>query len=98
MLKSADLLAIKALVQFRKFPAAVELGALIERWHVSDFHISSARPEQEAAYVEHLSSQGENLSLVIEYLYVQHRKILDKIISKLKEHVSRNFFGKIQEN
>ena len=67
-LKSPDLLAIKGLAQFERFPAVVALGNLIERWHVSDFHISRARPEQDIGYAEHLSREGENLSLVVEYL------------------------------
>jgi predicted ATPase len=87
ILKSSDLLAIKGLAQFEKFPAAVALGNLIERWHVSDFHISRARPEQEMGYAEHLSREGENLSLVIEYLYKQHPLVFKKIIEKLKRRV-----------
>lgn len=86
-LKSADILAIKGLAQFEKFPAVVALGNLIERWHVSDFHISRARPEQEIGYAEHLSREGENLSQVIEYLHNHHRPIFDKIIEKLKQRV-----------
>ena len=87
VLKSPDLLAIKGLAQFEQFPAAVALGNLIERWHVSDFHISSARPEQELGYAEHLSREGENLSLVIDYLYKQHRAIFDTILDKLSQRV-----------
>ena len=87
ILKSPDLLAIKGLAQFEKFPAAVALGDLIERWHISDFHISRARPEQEVGYAEHLSREGENLSLVIEYLYKQHRDVFEKIIQKIKRRV-----------
>ena len=66
-LKSPDILAVKGLAQFARFPAVMALGNLIENWHVSDFHISKARPEQEAGYAEHLSREGENLSLVIQY-------------------------------
>jgi predicted ATPase len=84
-LKSPDTLAIKGLAQFKKFPAAVALGDLIGSWHISDFHIQRARPEQEAGYAEHLSREGENLSLVTEYLYTQHRPIFDKVIDKLKK-------------
>jgi predicted ATPase len=87
VLKSPDLLAIKGLAQFEKFPAAVALGNLIERWHISDFYISRARPEQEAGYAEHLSREGENLALVVEYLYAQHRPIFDRILEKLKQRV-----------
>ncbi len=86
-LKSNDLLAIKGLAQFERFPAAVALGNLIERWHISDFHISKARPEQEAGYAEHLSREGENLSLVIEYLHKHHEDIFDKILDLLKMRV-----------
>jgi predicted ATPase len=86
-LKSPDILAIKGLAQFERFPAVVALGNLIENWHVSDFHISKARPEQEAGYAEHLSREGENLSLVIEYLYNNKRDTFDKILSLLKKRV-----------
>ena len=87
VLKSPDLLAIKGLAQFQRFPAVVALGDLIERWHISDFHISRARPEQEAGYAEHLSREGENLSLVIEYLHNRHRAVFNKILEKLKSRV-----------
>jgi len=86
-LKSPDLLAIKGLAQFEKFPAVVALGNLIENWHVSDFHVSRARPEQEAGYAEHLSREGENLALVIEYLYTHHRDVFDRILETLKRRV-----------
>ncbi|MDD2316834.1 MAG: AAA family ATPase [Desulfobacterales bacterium] len=87
VLKSPDILAIKGLAQFERFPAVMALGNLIENWHVSDFHISKARPEQEAGYAEHLSREGENLSLVIEYLYNNKREIFDEILSLLKRRV-----------
>jgi predicted ATPase len=86
-LKSPDILAIKGLAQFEQFPAAVALGTLIENWHLSDFHISRARPEQEAGYAEHLSREGENLSLVIEFLQKQHPKVFDEILKKLASRV-----------
>lgn len=86
-LKSPDILAIKGLAQFERFPAVVALGNLIENWHISDFHISKARPEQEASYAEHLSTEGENLSLVTEYLYNRHRPVFDNIIKKLAMRV-----------
>ncbi len=87
ILKSPDILAIKGLAQFERFPAVMALGNLIENWHVSDFHISKARPEQEAGYAEHLSREGENLSLVIEYMYNHERTRFEKILSLLKMRV-----------
>ncbi len=86
-LKSSDILAVKGLAQFERFPAVVALGNLIENWYVSDFHISKARPEQDAGYAEHLSREGENLSLVIQYLYQSHNKIFKEIIQKIKHRV-----------
>ncbi|MDO8841393.1 AAA family ATPase [Methanocalculus sp.] len=82
-LKSNDILAVKGLAQFERFPAVVTLGNLIENWHLSDFHISRARPEQEAGYAEHLSTEGENLSLVIQYLYSHHPETFQKILALL---------------
>ena len=86
-LKAPDLLAIKGLAQFERFPAVVALGNLVENWHVSDFHISKARPEQEAGFAEHLSREGENLALVIEYLHDQHKNVFDKILDRLEKRV-----------
>jgi predicted ATPase len=86
-LKSPDILAIKGLAQFERYPAAVALGSLVENWHLSDFHISRARPEQEAGYAEHLSREGENLSLVIEYLHKQHPAVFAQILDRLTHRI-----------
>jgi predicted ATPase len=83
-LKSPDILAIKGLAQFERFPAVVALGNLIENWHLSDFHISRARPEAEAGYAEHLSREGENLSLVVEYLFKHHNSVFLNILKRLE--------------
>ncbi len=86
-LKSPDILAVKGLAQFERFPAIVALGNLIERWHISDFHIDQARSLQEVGHAEHLSKEGGNLSQVIEYLYNQHPKAFQKIIKSLSKRV-----------
>lgn len=86
-LKAPNILAIKALSQFERFPAIVALGNLIENWHLSDFHISKARPEQEAGYAEHLSREGENLSLVVQYLHDHHPEVFAKILELMKRRV-----------
>jgi predicted ATPase len=86
-LRSPDILAVKGLAQFARFPAVMVLGQLIENWHVSDFHIQRARVEPEAGYAEHLSREGENLAIVTEYLYKQHNKTFDEILEKLKRRV-----------
>ena len=86
-LRSPEILAVKGLAQFERFPAVMALGNLIENWYISDFHISRARPEQEAGYAEHLSREGENLSLVIEFLHQRHPEVFEKILKKLSERV-----------
>ncbi len=86
-LKSPDILALKGLAQFEKFPASKAIGDLLENWHISDFHISQARPERESSYAEHLSKEGENLAMVTEFLYKRHPAIVQKIIEKLKQRV-----------
>jgi len=86
-LKSPDILALKGLAQFEKFPASKAIGDLLENWHISDFHIQQARPERESSYAEHLSKKGENLAMVTEFLYKRHSAIFQKIIEKLKQRV-----------
>ncbi|MGA9383060.1 MAG: AAA family ATPase [Phormidium sp.] len=86
-LKSPDILALKGLAQFEKFPASKAIGDLLENWHISDFHIHQARPERESGYAEHLSKEGENLAMVTEFLYKRHPDIFHKIIEKMKQRV-----------
>ena len=86
-LRSPEILAVKGLAQFERFPAVMTLGNLIENWHISDFHISRARPEQESGYAEHLSREGENLSLVTEYLHSRHPKTFKTILKRMSERV-----------
>ena len=86
-LKSPDLLAIKSLAQFEKFPAAVALGNLIEKWHISDFHIQSARRVSQSGHAPHLSSGGENLPLVVDYFYKHHKDVFDKIIQQMSQRI-----------
>jgi predicted ATPase len=86
-LRSPDILAIKGLAQFERFPAAVALATLIERWHLSDFHIEQARIEQQAGYAEHLSSDGGNLALVIEYLHSQHPQVFAEVLRRIERRV-----------
>lgn len=86
-LDSPDILAIKGLGQFQRFEAASAIRNLIENWHVSDFHISAARTSPDAGVAEHLSTEGENLPLVAQFLYENHRPIFDKILNIMKRCV-----------
>ncbi len=82
-----DILAIKGLAQFQKFSIIMKLGSLIETWHISDFNINSAKQVQENRTVEHLSREGENLSLVTQRLYERYPTLFKEILEKLKQRV-----------
>jgi predicted ATPase len=86
-LDSQDILAIKGLGQFQRFKAATAFRQLIENWHVSDFHISAARGSKDAAYAEHLSTTGDNLPLVAQYLYENHPDVFNNVLEKMKHRV-----------
>lgn len=87
ILEDPSVLAIKGLGQFREFPVVAEFRSLIENWHISDFHISDARPSVEAGYAEHLSTRGENIAQVSQYLYEHHRDLFDSILEKMSSRV-----------
>ena len=85
---SPDTLAIKGLGQFERFKAANAFRNLIEMWHVSDFHIDAARGRKEATGdYEHLSSTGDNLPRVAQFLYENHRSTFDTILEAMKRRV-----------
>jgi predicted ATPase len=86
-LDDPSVLAIKGLGQFREFRVVAEFRSLIEHWHISDFHISDARPSAEAGYAEHLSTRGDNVAQVAQYLYEHHRDRFDKVLQVMRERV-----------
>lgn len=86
-LDAPSILAIKGLGQFRGFRVVSEFRSLIENWHVSDFHIADARPSAEAGYAEHLSSRGDNVAQVAQYLYQNHRERFDRILEAMRRRV-----------
>ena len=86
-LDSPDILAIKGLGQFERFKVVSAFRRLIERWHLSDFHIHAARPSQEDGYAEHLSPQGDNLPLVARFLYERHPEVFRRILERMKQRI-----------
>nr|VFJ89271.1 MAG: AAA domain-containing protein, putative AbiEii toxin, Type IV TA system [Candidatus Kentron sp. H]VFJ91109.1 MAG: AAA domain-containing protein, putative AbiEii toxin, Type IV TA system [Candidatus Kentron sp. H]VFJ97423.1 MAG: AAA domain-containing protein, putative AbiEii toxin, Type IV TA system [Candidatus Kentron sp. H] len=73
--------------QLRRFKAASAFRQLLEGWHVSDFHMGAARGEKEAGYAEHLSVSGDNLALVAQFLYEEHKAVFDRVLQRMKERV-----------
>lgn len=86
-LDDPSVLAIKGLGQFKEFRVVADFRSLIENWHISDFHISDARPSAEFGYAEHLSTHGENVAQVAQFLFEHHRDLFDRILEKMKERV-----------
>jgi predicted ATPase len=86
-LDAPDILAIKGLGQFERFKAASAFRVMIENWHISDFHVSDARPSQEDGFAEHLSTRGDNLPLVANYLFEHHRTAFDRILEAMRQRV-----------
>lgn len=86
-LDSPDILAIKGLGQFQRFQTVNMFRKMIENWHVSDFHISSARSVVDDGYAEHLSEEGENLPLVAKFIYENHPDIFQSILEKMARRV-----------
>lgn len=86
-LDDPSVLAIKGLGQFKEFRVVSEFRSLIENWHISDFHISDARPSADAGYAEHLSTRGDNVAQVAQYLYENHRDRFDQVVARMSERV-----------
>ena len=79
--------AIKGLGQFERFKAANAFRQFIENWHLSDFHISAARPSPEAGYAERLSEVGDNLALVAQFMAERHQEKFQTVLKKMQARV-----------
>ncbi len=86
-LDDPSVLAIKGLGQFREFRVVAEFRSLIENWHVSDFHVTEARPGMDAGYAEHLSPSGDNVALVAQYLYQNHPDLFERVLERMQVRV-----------
>ena len=86
-LEDPSVLAIKGLGQFQRFRVVSEFRSLIENWHISDFHIADARPSVEAGYAEHLSTRGDNVAQVAQYLFQNHPKCFDRVLRAMSARV-----------
>lgn len=86
-LDAPDILAVKGLGQFDRFKAASALRLMIENWHISDFHVSEARPSQEDGFAEHLSTRGDNLPVVASFLFEHHPEAFARILAAMQSRV-----------
>lgn len=86
-LEDPSVLAIKGLGQFREFRIVSEFRSLLENWHISDFHISDARPSAEAGYSEHLSTRGDNVAQVAQYLFERKPECFARVLEVMRQRV-----------
>lgn len=87
VLDEPSVLAIKGLGQFKEFRVVAEFRSLIENWHISDFHIAEARPSAEVGFAEHLSTRGDNVAQVAQYLYENYRDRFEAILEAMHRRV-----------
>jgi len=87
VLDDPSVLAIKGLGQFKEFRVVAEFRSMIENWHISDFHINSARPSSEAGYAEHLSTLGDNIAQVAQFLFENHPDRFNRVLRAMSERV-----------
>ncbi len=87
LLDSSDILAIKGLGQFQSFKAISDFRKLLESWYISNFQIPDAKKSQDIGVSESLSSTGDNLALVTDYIYENYPSIFDSILEKMKKRV-----------
>ena len=80
-------LAIKGLGQFREFRVVSEFRSLIDNWHISNLQIADARASAEAGYAEHLSTLGENVAQVAQYLFDNHRDNFQRVLDAMRQRV-----------
>lgn len=88
-LAAPDMLAVNALGQLAKHPRVTALRNFISGWHLSYLSADNTRGQPEAGPQEHLSSTGDNLPNVIQYLREQHPERLDAVLHILSRRVPR---------
>lgn len=88
-LESSELLAVSTLGQLAKHPRVSALRRFITGWHLSYLSADATRGHPEAGPQERLSTTGDNLPNVIQYLKEQHPERLDRILKTLSARVPR---------
>ena len=86
-LDDPSVLAIKGLGQFREFRVVSEFRGLIESWYISDFHVADARPSADAGESEHLSTHGDNIAQVAQYLHEHHPERFQQVLDIMTRRV-----------
>jgi len=88
-LDSRELLAVNTLGQLARNPRVGALRRFITGWYLSYLSADNTRGVPEAGPQERLSTTGDNLPNVIQYLKEQHPARLDAILRQLARRVPR---------
>lgn len=88
-LASRELIAVSTLGQLSKHPRVAALRRFITGWYLSYLTADSTRGIPEAGPQERLSTTGDNLPNVIQYLFEQHPEQLDAIEAALVHRIPR---------
>jgi predicted ATPase len=88
-LDSRELLAVNTLGQLAKHPRVGALRRFITGWYLSYLSADNTRGLPESGPQERLSTTGDNLPNVIQYLKEQHPERLNSILEKLTKRVPR---------
>ena len=88
-LDSRELLAVNTLCQLAKHPRVAAWRRFITGWYLSYLTADNTRGVPEAGPQERLSTTGDNLPNVVQYLKEQHDDRLTVILKKLTQRVPR---------
>lgn len=88
-LDSRELLAVNTLGQLAKHPRVGALRCFVLGWYLSYLSADNTRGVPEAGPQERLSTTGDNLPNVMQYLKEGHEDRLNLILTKLAQRVPR---------
>lgn len=88
-LSSPETIAVNTLGQLKNHPRVSALRSFITDWHLSYLSADATRGRPESGAQEHLSSSGDNLPNVIQYLKEQHPKRYDDIMVELSRRIPK---------
>jgi len=88
-LDSREMLAVNTLGQLAKNPRVSALRRFITGWYMSYLTADHTRGIPESGPQERLSTTGDNLPNVIQYLKEQHAPTLEKMLVTLRRRVPR---------
>ncbi len=88
-LADKEFLAVNTYGQLKKHPRVKALRDFITGWYLSYITANNIRTIPEAGPQERLSSNGENLTNVLQYLKEQHPQRLESILRTLRNRIPR---------